>query len=126
MIKKFGPAFGVFLFCLFLIPAMAAPVLMAQDAAVNSADVDLFIKLAYTKGAPGKQQLMRDSGRDVSSLASTQGKIGTVAAMIYSKMPDDQIKANMSSWGVSPAEFAAIVNRRDEVVAAFRASQGLR
>lgn len=105
---------------------MAAPAAMAQGAALTGADVDLFINLAYAKGAPSKQKLMRDRGRDVASLASTQGKIGTLAAMFYSNAPDAQIKESMSKWGVTSAEFDIVSKRRGEVVAAFKAAQGIR
>jgi hypothetical protein len=121
MPKTIGSAILSLILLFSLVPA-----LYAQGPMVTSADVELFINLANTQGAAGKNQLMRDSGRDVQSMAVTQGKIGILASVFYGNTPEAQIKANMAQWGISPAEYDIIDKRRTEVVNAFRKSQNLR
>ena len=120
-LKKIGAAFVSILTCLSF-----AAVLSAQGNKITKADIELFINLGHARGAPAKQQLMADSGRDVSSLASTQGKIGTVAAMFYANTPESQITPYLGQWGLSQAEYDMMKKRKAELIAAFKAGQGLR
>jgi hypothetical protein len=118
MLKKFGLSLLV-----LAIFALFSSVLMAQTP-LTQADVDLFIKVSQAADPEAQAKVITDSGIDPNAYGLAQGKIVSVAGMLYQNVPEDTIKAGLAQnpvTAITDDEFALLIGQKDALIEAFKA-----